>query len=65
MLRDDFAHSRAGHEEETDGSWNRTSQAQWLYGGAYGMSGTGLAGISSKIDKNKAGPYDVVIDSGH
>ena len=43
----------------------RLNQAQWVFGGATGTSGAGLAGMSAtKIDKSRAGPYDQVCAPG-
>ncbi|CAF9919305.1 hypothetical protein IMSHALPRED_004586 [Imshaugia aleurites] len=36
-------------------------QAQWVFGGALGVSGTGIVGFEAEpMDKDVAGPYDVV-----
>lgn len=43
----------------------RINQAQWVFGGAQGTSGAGIAGMSAtKIDKSQAGPYDQVCALG-
>ena len=39
----------------------RIDQAQWVFGGAQGTPGAGIAGMSAtKIDKSQAGPHDQV-----
>lgn len=49
------------HEESIAYSLARLSQAQWVFGGAQGTAGAGIAGVSqTKIDKSQAGPDDEV-----
>lgn len=49
------------HEESIAYSLVRLDQAQWIFGGAQGTAGVGIAGVSqTMIDKNQAGPDDEV-----
>lgn len=49
------------HGESIAYSLARLDQAQWVFGGAQGTAGVGIAGVSqTMIDKTQAGPEDEV-----